>query len=226
MTAVAWKDLPPEILAEAGVTVDARGRARVPYRLADGTSYVHKVFPSHARARAWYEPAGLDLIPFGLETLPTDPVRASRSVLLVGEGESGTLALRWAFGGQATPPVEAYYVLGIPGAGCWRPEWRSLLERFGLVYLLGDGDDAGRGLNWSIMRDLPLARPVRLPEGEDERSLLQRDGDRALDVLLDEADRMAALKVIFPVGEVACPVETVTDAEALLRGEEVHRAAR
>jgi hypothetical protein len=44
---------------------------------------------------------------------------------------------------------------------------------------------------------VPWARPVRLPDGTDARSLLQSEGSRALDPYLLAADRDAAIAAAF-----------------------------
>ncbi len=81
--------------------------------------------------------------------------------------------------------------------------------------MAGDGDRAGRAMNARIKRDVPWARPVWLPEGEDVRSLLQTSGPRALDGLLDAADADAFLSAAFVL---AHDLETM---ETLLLGREV-----
>ena len=71
----------------------------------------------------------------------------------------------------------------------------------------------------TVWRDIRWARPVVLPAGEDARSILQRNGARALDGFLERADRQAEVWTVFRLAG------SLSEAEALLRGEEVFRAA-
>src|SRR3954454_9019327 len=96
--AVGWKGIERGVLAAAGVERQG-GLVRVPYRGSDGAAVFTKVF-SDAGA-SWYEPRGIDLIPFGLETLPRSSWIARRTALLVCEGESDALCARQYFGYSA-----------------------------------------------------------------------------------------------------------------------------
>jgi len=186
---LGWKGLPTYVLVECGITVDSEGLVRVPYFLADGGLYAHRVVaPS---GRRWWEPGdGRPVVPFGLEVLPDFHDRAGH-VLFVSEGESDRLALMAAYGSEAVD------TLGIPGAAMWRAEWRTLLEGFDRVYVVPDGDEAGRELGLAVkygpswvrnQRLLPAERQeladdgfaaalvVQLPAGKDARGILQGPG--------------------------------------------------
>ena len=71
----------------------------------------------------------------------------------------------------------------------------------------------------AALADIPWARLVTLAEGDDPRDVLQRDGARALDPLLDQADRDAELHAAFVVAK------TLGELESLLLDEEVADAA-
>ena len=193
-----WKGISFLVLDEAGVTIADDSLVRIPYRLPDGRTFRERFIA--ANGRTWWGP-GSQLIPLGLETLPSQE-KASRSALFVAEGESDTLAIREAFAEpSAGNPITAYYALGLPGAGTWRPDWALIVEDFNVIYLLGDGDAAGRRMIEAVHRDLPWARPVWLPDGEDARSILQTQGPRALDPYLDRADEVARLCVALFAAE-------------------------
>jgi len=102
-----------------------------------------------------------------------------------------------------------------PGALTWRPEWRQHLAPFPVIYLLGDADRAGREMNSRVKRDVPWARPVRLPDGEDARSTLQTHGTRALDPFLRAADSAVRLEAAILLAH------NIEECQALLRGEDV-----
>jgi hypothetical protein len=218
--ASGWKGLDARTLAEARVTVDESGLVYVPYRRVDGSQWNRRVFASSGRT--WWERAGIGdgMVPLGLELLPsTQALRGC--ALIVAEGESDCLALRSAFRGavlrsrfehEADRP---YHALGLPGAGMWRSAWARYLRPCAVVYVIGDGDQAGRSMIASVRRDVPWIRSVWLPEGEDARSLLQRDGTQAVADLLACADADARLWAALKIAR------TIEECEALLRGEAV-----
>lgn len=206
MTLRAWKGLSPAVLDEAGVS-ERDGLVRVPYRLPDGSVQLTRVFARSGRC--WWEPSGRELIPFGVEMLPHSSLLARRTAVLVCEGESDTLAAREAFAFYADDIADAYVAIGLPGAGTWRRPWRAYLEPHPLVYLCPDGDEAGRRMARAVLADVPWARGVHLPEDEDVRNLLQRDGARALDPLLDAADAGAQLDAALKLARSLDEFETL-----------------
>ncbi len=206
-----WKGIAAGVLAEAGVETTGSGLVRVPFRDRDRKIVVHKVF---GRGRSWYDPAGVDLIPFGIETLPVSAWIAERSVLLVCEGESDALCAREHFE-RGDDELTGWFALALPGAGVWRRSWRRYLEPFPRVYLLGDGDEPGQRMNRRVKADVPWARPVRLPDGDDVRGVLQRDGRAGLLPYLEAADADARLAAALRLAN------SLDDFEALLAGAEV-----
>jgi len=188
-----WKDIAWFVLDEAGVVFE-RDLVRVPYKLPDGTVHLWRIFARSGRC--WWSPAGRELVPLGLELLAAD---ADDRALFVCEGESDLFAVREAFADVADSDISGYDGIAIPGAGVWKDEWRAYLDRYSLIYVLGDGDDAGRRMTEAVCRSVPWAQPVSLPAGEDVRSILQGQGPRALDPLLREADWLANLSLAFQV---------------------------
>jgi hypothetical protein len=190
VSATGWKGLGLDTLATAGVELD-RGTVRVPYRDRYGRELYCKRFGRDGRS--WYEPRGIRLVPFGLETLPPAGSRHPRyCALLLCEGESDTLAVRDVLARFR----DHVLALALPGAGSWRDEWRSYVEPFPLVYVLGDGDDAGRRMNERVCAAVPWASAVWLPDGSDVRSLLQADAGSLWPLLAradEDARRSAAL---------------------------------
>jgi DNA primase len=132
---------------------------------------------------------GAGIGPFGLDLLP--PAKHLRdAAIVICEGESDTLAVRDAIAAWRGRPT---YSIGLPGAGMWRPDFADHLAACPLVYVLGDGDTAGASMIDRVLQDLQWARGVRLPRGEDARSLLQRHGDDALDEYLTSADQVTEM---------------------------------
>jgi hypothetical protein len=207
-----WKGLTRGVLEAAGLTQRA-GLVEIPYRSRDGGTHNVRVFASDGQT--WWKRKDVALIPFGLETLPP-PAVAARSALLIGEGESDALALREA---DLTVAGADCYVLGLPGAQTWRFEWAEYVTPFALVYCLGDGDEPGQAMNWSVRADVPWARPVRLPGGDDVRGLLQSGNWRVLTACMAEADRLAAFE------EALARFTRIDDVDAYLTDVEVRHAA-
>ncbi len=211
-----WKGISWLGLAEAGVQCDASGIVHVPYKTPDGTVFREHLFA--ADGRTWWA-AGEGLIPLGLELLPPRP-HASPYALILAEEDSDTFAIREAFAATTeTNSIAHYFVLGLPGAATWRSEWRKYAEPFDRVYVIGDGDSAGRRMIDDVVRSVPWARGALLPSRQDARSILQRHGARALDGFLDQADWRSALWAAWRISR------SVAELEALLRGEDVVRVA-
>ena len=162
-----WKGLPTWVLDEFGIRVDRLGRVTIPYRLADGRLHNVRLVPGDRR---WWKFRGLPLVPFGLNLQTPARLRSYRCLAIV-EGESDALAL---YG--STLGADGLDVLGVPGAGTWKSAWRGHADGYDAVYVIGDGDDAGRAFSWRARRDLVSAMVVNLPDGDDVRSILQRDG--------------------------------------------------
>jgi DNA primase len=209
MTASGWKGIASWVLAEAGVE-ERRGRVYVPYRRPDGSIHNQKVFSPSA---TWWAEKDRELIPFLIGSLGCTAALASVMAILVCEGESDTLSVHQAVAWHSDAIAEQYIAFGVSGAGVWRSAWVAYLRPFPTVYVLADGDDAGRAMARAVRRDSPWARIVKLPEGKDARSLLQRHGPRALDPYLDAADAAATLDAAFSIAE------TLEEFEALLRQE-------
>jgi hypothetical protein len=157
-----WKGIGPGVLAEAGLVARSDGVA-IPFRTEAGVVEYWKIVLSSGRA--WYEPSGIELMPFGLETLAS--TRGDTPVFLC-EGESDALALREMLDADIR-------AVALPGAVSWRNSWARFFNAYPILYVVGDGDGSGRNMNVRVKRDLPWVRQVWLPAGEDVRSIVQRD---------------------------------------------------
>lgn len=73
--------------------------------------------------------------------------------------------------------------VGIPGANSWQPHWPELFRGYRTVYVFTDGDDPGEKLGRQIAKQLPNARIIPCPEGEDVNSILTDKGIDALQAL-------------------------------------------
>jgi hypothetical protein len=187
-----WKGIDLVELWQSGVRAST-SRVLIPYRNADGSTHNHRVIG--IRCGRWWDRRGVPLRPFGLERLP-DPVADHRSTeLVVCEGESDTMTVRFALAQRDRRRV---FALGVPGAACWAACGAAQHVRaFPFVYVAGDGDQAGRRLADDVLRDVPWARRVAIPRGEDVRSVVACGGGDALADLMDQADERAHLFAVW-----------------------------
>lgn len=70
--------------------------------------------------------------------------------------------------------------VGVPGATKWRPYWGRLFEDFERVFVIGDGDRAGREFCDKLAGILPNAQPVVFPDGLDVNGFYLEHGPDAL----------------------------------------------
>ena len=98
----------------------------------------------------------------------------ANQVIAITEGEMDAITLH-----QVGVPA-----VGIPGANAWKPHYRAVLEDFPNVYVVGDGDRAGREFITTVLGDIPDATPITPPEGTDVNSLFTDQGKDAVIQLL------------------------------------------
>lgn len=73
--------------------------------------------------------------------------------------------------------------VAVPGATNWKKHFGRCLDDFSKVFVLGDGDTAGQGLNKKLINDV-RAIPVRLPRGLDCNDVFRQDGASGLRKLI------------------------------------------
>lgn len=71
--------------------------------------------------------------------------------------------------------------VGVPGATKWKPYWSRLFEDHEKVFILGDGDQAGREFCDKLTALLPNAQPVVFPAGLDVNGFFLEHGQDALE---------------------------------------------
>ena len=96
--------------------------------------------------------------------------RAFRKVsraILVCEGELDTVI---ADGLAGVPAV------GVPGASNWHKHYPLLFEGYQRVFVMADGDQAGRDFGKKVVSTLDNAVVVTMPDGMDVNDVFQREG--------------------------------------------------
>lgn len=117
----------------------------------------------------YYGFPGVENRVYGCQTL-TDPY-ATRVVLAEGEIEAMTLALC------------GYTALGVPGASAWKKHQARIVEGYETVYVIAEGDKAGRDFASKVARDIRQSHVIQLPDGEDINSLFVAEGKDRVDDL-------------------------------------------
>lgn len=91
--------------------------------------------------------------------------------IAVCEGEFDTIIMDGAVGVPA---------VGVPGANNWRDHFRLLLEDYELIFVLCDGDQAGRDFGKKVASEVDGATVVHLPDGTDVNDLYLAEGKEGL----------------------------------------------
>jgi len=118
--------------------------------------------------RKYLKPEGLESNLFNVLAL-----QESGDSICICEGEMDAIALTAA-------GIPAVAVSGVNG---WAKHFSRCLDDFAKVFVLGDGDDAGKGLNKKLINDV-RAVPVRMPKGMDCNDVFLRDGAEGLRKLI------------------------------------------
>lgn len=150
-----------------------RGRLSIPYLTPAGVvNFRFRCLEQHNCSEAGHgKYTGLE----GLETnlFNVMDTKKSADAICVCEGELDAITLSMC----GIPAV------AVPGATAWKKHYGRCLEDFTRVLVLGDPDDAGKGLNKKLIHDV-RAVPVRLPKGEDVNSLYVKEGPDGLRKLI------------------------------------------
>lgn len=133
---------------------DMVGRLAIPYLAVSG------VVDIRFRALDGTEPKYLSLTGHAPRLYGTDSLASSGQIAAIAEGEFDSLIVRHHLG---IPCV------GVPGAQVWngKKHFPRMFAGFRRVYIFGDADEAGRDLTRQIIKTVPNATNVVLPEGLD-----------------------------------------------------------
>lgn len=95
----------------------------------------------------------------------------SQPYIAVTEGEIDAMTLSW----HADVPAVA-----CPGVSTWQPHFPRVFNGFQAVYVYADGDQPGQDLARKIVKEVPQAQIVYLPDGEDVNSMFLKEGGDGL----------------------------------------------
>lgn len=70
--------------------------------------------------------------------------------------------------------------VGIPGRENWKPPFHRMFKGYDKIYILADGDQAGKDFAFDVAKSLPRARIINMPEGHDVNSTCQVFGKDAV----------------------------------------------
>lgn len=136
------------------------GRMSIPYITPTGVVSI--------RFRAIGDESPKYLQPSGEKThvYNVTALHTATDTIAITEGEIDALILTHAIGIPA---------VGIPGASNWKHWYSRLFEDYPRIYVVGDGDKAGRDFSNKVVADIQEALPVAMPDGEDINSLFLSD---------------------------------------------------
>lgn len=151
-----------------------RGRLVIPYLTRAGVTWIKtRALPGSAQPDVRYTwiTAGS-----GSRFYNTRDMLTPADRLALCEGELDAAVLSFLCGIPA---------VGLPGASNWRKEYRTLFADYDTVYVVADGDEAGRKCSQQVKGDLKSkARVVDLPDGEDVNSFYCKHGREAMRELI------------------------------------------
>jgi hypothetical protein len=66
--------------------------------------------------------------------------------------------------------------VGVPGVESWKAHFREPFRGYANVYVFADGDGPGMKFARAVAKELPNARIVPMPDGEDVNSVVRKTG--------------------------------------------------
>lgn len=94
--------------------------------------------------------------------------------------QSSTIAITEGELDAITAQVCGVPAVGVPGATSWQQYFREPFLGYREVYVLADGDDAGRQFATTVARSLPNSKVIPCPPNTDVNDLVREGGPEAL----------------------------------------------
>lgn len=111
-------------------------------------------------------------------TVPGDTGRLFNTIDIVENDQ--TIAICEGEMDAVAAHVAGIGAVGIPGAQIWKPYFTEPFIGFETVWVLADGDPAGRSFGDTVAKKVSSARVVSFPEGHDVNSFIVTYGAEAL----------------------------------------------
>lgn len=106
----------------------------------------------------------------GVNIFNTMAVLRTENEISICEGELDAIAAELA----GIPAV------GIPGRENWKSHYYRMFLGYDKVFILADGDQAGKDFAFDVEKTLPRSRTINMPDGEDVNSTIQKFGKDAV----------------------------------------------
>lgn len=111
-------------------------------------------------------------------TLPGDRPRMYNTAALVAGTD--TIAITEGELDAISAELSGIRAVAIPGVQMWKRLYREPFLGYESVFVLSDGDDPGRAFAAKVLKDLPNAKQIPMPEGMDVNDLVLVHGPAAL----------------------------------------------
>ena len=142
------------------------GRIAIPYITPSG------VVDIRFRAIRNEEPKYMGMIGAKTTMFNTQACFVATKYICVTEGEFDSIMMS---------VKTVHPTIGIPGANNWKTHYGRILDDFDMVIVLADGDNAGAEFGKKIVRELPNANVIPMPDGEDANSVIIKLGKEWID---------------------------------------------
>lgn len=140
----------------------AKGRLAIPYLTPKGVVSIRFRTLDEDEEPKYWQPSGSPTHLFNVQDL-----HGSHEHIAITEGELDSLVL------SALCDVPA---VGIPGATNWKPHWRRIFYDYAEVFIVMDGDKAGRAAANKLKEHLPNGVVIDIGEGLDINDAYLEEG--------------------------------------------------
>lgn len=162
------------VIRRLGVVVDPligheayQGRLVIPYLTPSGVVDIRfRTMEQDTEAPKYMSRPGSEVRMFGVNAFTVDS-----DMIAVCEGEMDSIVLQDIVGVPA---------VGIPGANAWKGYYFRAFEDYKRVFVLADGDPAGREFAKKVAASVEAAVVIQMPDGADVNSTYLSEGAEGL----------------------------------------------
>jgi DNA primase len=141
------------------------GRLAIPYITTGGVVQMRFRALNAEQSPKYMGKTGSKTLMFSVTSLMQDS-----DMLVICEGEIDAMTMN-----QCGIPA-----VGVPGANNWKPHWATTIGEYEHLYVLCDGDTAGRDFGKRVAGEMDGVTVINLPEGTDVNDLYVYEGADAL----------------------------------------------